>query len=96
MEIIVETYRNPGEPSCRPVRVRPLHGQAFSEHYRVWCSVEMRRSKPIGSLYRVSVSVVHQPQGDSYLRIGLYDAWTPVTVDEATAFITENSKRGRK
>ena len=92
MEIIVETYRNPGEPSSRPIRVRPLPGQAFSEHYRVWCSVEMRRSKPVGSLYRVRVSLVHQPHGDSYLRVGLYDEWIPVTFEQAKRFIKKNSR----
>lgn len=92
MEIIVETYRNPGEPSSRPVRVRPLPGQAFSEHYRVWCSLEMRRSRPVGSMFRVPVSVVHQPQGDSYLRIGLYAVWVPVTPEEAARYIDEHGK----
>jgi hypothetical protein len=91
-EIIVETYRNPGEPSSRPVRVRPLPGQAFSENYRVWCSLEMRRSKPVGSLFRVPVSVVHQLRGDSYLRIGLYDTWVPITLEEAKRFIDKNAR----
>jgi len=88
MEIAVETYRNPGEPSSRPIRVRPVSGQ-FKEKYRVWCSVAMRKTKPIGSLFRVQVSFVHQPQGETYLRIGLHDPWISVTVDEAKRFVLE-------
>lgn len=88
MEIVIETFRNPGEPSSRPIRVRPIFGQ-FKENYRVWCSVAMRRAKPIGSLFRVQVTPVYQPQGETYLRIGLYDPWVPVTADEAERFISE-------
>ena len=81
MEIIVETFRNPGEPSSRPIRVRPVLGQ-FKENYRVWCSVAMREAMPIGSFFRVQVSFVDQPQGDTYLRIGLHAAWIPVSEAE--------------
>jgi hypothetical protein len=87
VEVIVETFHNPGEPSSNRIRVRPFSGQKFSQNYRVWCSVAMRESKTVGSLFRVSVSIVQQPQGDSYLRIGPHERWLPVTEDEATKFI---------
>lgn len=93
MEIVVETFRNPGEPSSRPIRVRPVTGQ-FKENYRVWCSVAMRKAKPIGSLFRVQVSLVHQPQGETYLRIGLHAPWIPVAADEAKRFISEHYGQG--
>lgn len=88
MEIIVETFRNPGEPSSRPVRVRPIPGQ-FKDNYRVWCSVAMREAKPIGSLFRVQVSLVNQPQGEAYLRIGLHAPWITVSEDVAKQFIID-------
>lgn len=88
MEIIVETFRNPGEPSSRPVRVRPIPGQ-FKDNYRVWCSVAMREAKPIGSLFRVQVSLVNQPQGEGYLRIGLHAPWIPVTESVAKQFVID-------
>lgn len=88
MEIIIETFRNPGEPSSRPIRVRPVPGQ-FKENYRVWCSVAMRKAKPIGSLFRVHVSFVHQQKGGTYLRIGLSAPWIPVTVNEVKRFFLE-------
>lgn len=87
MKVIVETYHNPGEPSSNPIRVRPYPGQSFSVNYRVWCSVKMRESRQVGSLFLVNVSEVHQPQGESYLRIGLYDKWIPVTHEDAKQFI---------
>lgn len=91
MQIIVETYRNPGEPSSSKVRVRPMVGQ-FKETYRVWCSQAMRRAKPVGALFRVGVTRVDQPDGESYLRIGLHDPWEPVSREEAEKFIREQSE----
>jgi len=90
MEIIVEIYRNPGEPSSRPVRVRPLPCQPYSENCHVWCSSGQRRANPQGSLFRVHVSLVHQPKKGSYLRIGINSPWTPVTSEEAKRFIGRN------
>ena len=87
MQIVVVTYRNHGEPSSRPIRVRPIAGQAFPESYRVWCSVRMRQSKPVGSLFLVNVSQVHQPHGESYLRIDLNQDWTPLSREEAEGLI---------
>lgn len=91
MHIIVEIFRNPGEPSSSKVRVRPMAGQ-FKEAYRVWCSQGMRRAWPVGSLFRVRVTRVDQPDGESYLRIGLRDAWEQVSLEEAEKFIREQSK----
>lgn len=89
MQIIVETFLNPGEPSSSKVRVRPIDGQ-FKETYRVWCSQAMRRSKPVGALFRVWVTRVDQPDGESYLRIGLYAPWESISRDEAEKFIRES------
>lgn len=91
MQIIVETFHNRGEPSSSEVRVRPLVGQ-FEETYRVWCSKAMRRAWPVGELFRVWVSRVDQPDGESYLRIGLNDPWEPVSLSEAERFIREQHK----
>lgn len=92
MEIVVETFRNPGEPSSRPIRVRPISGQ-FKDNYRVWCSVAMRKAKPIGSLFRVQATLVHQPQGEAYLRVGLNDVWIPVSAEEAKQFISHQYRQ---
>ena len=39
MHYIVETFRNPGEPSSAPVRVRPCSGQDLSLSIRAECFV---------------------------------------------------------
>lgn len=91
MQIIIETFRNPGEPSSSKVRVRPFDGQ-FKESYRVWCSQSMRRAWPVGKLFRVWVTRVDQPDGESYLRIGLNHSWEPVSLSEAEKFILEEHK----
>lgn len=91
MDIIVETFRNPGEPTSRAVRVRPVKGQ-FAVDYRVWCSVKQRESKPIGSLFRVPVTMVHQPDGDSYLRVELNRPFIPLTTEEARQFLDNKQK----
>lgn len=95
MEIVVELFRNQGEPSTRPIRVRPIQGQ-FKENYRVWCSVAIRESKPIGTLFRVRATFVRQPHGETYLRIGLDDPWLPITAAEARKFIFEQTHNGNQ
>ncbi|MEZ0232562.1 MAG: hypothetical protein ACAH12_06960 [Methylophilaceae bacterium] len=91
MEIVVETFHNPGEPSSNPIRVRPILGQKFSEQYRVWCSVKVRESKTIGSLFLVNVTLVKQPQGEPYLKIDLNEEWKSLTEEEAKNLIEGNS-----
>lgn len=82
MELIVETFRNLGEPSTKPIRVRPLAGQVEVD-CRVWCSVSEREAKPVGALFRVEVSWVHPKGREPYLRISPSEPWTPVTLREA-------------
>ena len=52
MEIIVETFRAPGEKSHSPVRVRPLPNQGLSTDISVECSKQMRNAFPVGQLFR--------------------------------------------
>jgi hypothetical protein len=89
MLIIVETYRNFGEPSASPVRVRPLAGQ-FKQSYHVWCSQALRTAWPVDSLFRVSVTRVERRDGHPYLRIGLNEPWEPISHPKAKAFIRKH------
>lgn len=91
MKIVVETFRNPGEPSSNPIRVRPISGQMFSEQYRVWCSVKVRESKIIGSLFLVNVTLVKQTRGEPYLKIDLNEDWKGITQEKARNHIKSNS-----
>lgn len=89
MQIIVETFINPGEPSSSSIRVRPLAGQ-FEVDYRVWCSQYRRNSQPPGALFLVQATLVGPSHGNPYLRIGLYEEWEQVTRPDAMKFVIKN------
>jgi len=79
MHIIVETFRNPGEPSSARIRVRPVEGQGYPMSMRVECSRAMRESAPVGSRFRVFATL---KQGDSHgghcLYVNKADDWEQV------------------
>lgn len=93
MQIVIETFRNHGEPSANPVRVRPLPGQ-LARDYRVWCSVTQRESFPVGAMFRVIVTWVRPAEKEPYLRIAPGDCWEPLTSEEAQQFISVATKNG--
>jgi hypothetical protein len=84
MQLVVETFRNLGEPSSRPIRVRPVAGQLPGD-FRVWCSVSQREAKPVGALFRVSASWVLPKGREPYLRISPGEPWIPVSPADALA-----------
>jgi len=55
--IVIETYRNPGEPSDMPLRARPLSGQGIPLHYRVQCSEEKRMNHPAGTCFVIEAKI---------------------------------------
>jgi len=74
--ILVETFRNPGEPSASPIRVRPVEGQGFPTTMRVECSKAMRASAPVGSRFRVWAQLKHANLGQSQcLYVNYRDQW---------------------
>ena len=56
-DIVIETYWNPGEPSNKAIRARPMAGQGFSTNLNVECSSEMRAKYPIGTLMVVRAKI---------------------------------------
>jgi hypothetical protein len=50
-EYVIETYRNPGEPSANKVRARPLDGQGIPATWSVECSTSMRNDYPVGTKF---------------------------------------------
>lgn len=87
MEIIVETFRAPGEKSNSPVRVRPLPNQGLSTDIRVECSKQMRTSFPVGQLFSLNVKIVSRLGSSDFLYSNYRDSWRPVTKEHADAFI---------
>jgi hypothetical protein len=93
--IVIETFRNPGEPSSEPVRVRPYAGQ-FAGAFRVWCSTSQREAVPIGSTFLVQATWVTQDGRDPYLRVGLKDRWEPLTPAQAMGIVAKLNGRRLK
>lgn len=78
MQIIVETFRNPGEPSSSPIRVRPVEGQGFAASVRVECSRALRENAPIGARFRLNVTVKIYQSGAMCLYSNPRDPWERV------------------
>lgn len=87
MEIIVESFLNPGEPSDAPRRMRPLPGQGFAADCRVECSRAMREAFPPGQLFRIDVQLKSREGGPFFLYSYHGNPWQPVSSVEAQKFI---------
>lgn len=86
MKIVIETFKNIGEPSSKRVRVRPASGQLNGE-YKIWCSVSQREFYPIGSLFIVEATWVTPSNRKSFLRISPKDDWQLITTEHAKKFV---------
>lgn len=92
MELLVETFRNHGEPSTAPVRVRPVAGQTYPSTMRVACSRSRREQSSLGSFFVLSVQLVSKPAIADYLHSHYNDRWREMTRDDAAAFIAASRK----
>jgi hypothetical protein len=81
--ILVETFRNPGEPSKEGIRVRPVDGQPYPPSMRVSCSTYWRDKFPLGSKFKFSV-VEERRGGVPFLRVVGNPPWLPIE-EETTA-----------
>lgn len=88
-QIIVETITpSTIELSPRPIRLRPLRGQGFSSDTRVAFSTKIRYEHPVGTLFKVWVTMVNDPR-KRYPRAVRDTELELVTSDEAKAFISD-------
>lgn len=85
-QIIVQTFWSYGEASKNAVRVRPLADQGFSTDLRVSFSVELRNSRPVGTLFKAWV-VEADYQGTPFLKSHVSWPCEVVTSKGADAFI---------
>ena len=90
MQIIVETFRAPGEKSISPIRVRPLPNQGLDISLRVECSRTMRHAFPVGQLFLIFVKLTSRLDSPDFLYSSYRDPWNPVTKSEAEEFIKKN------
>lgn len=78
MFVIVETFLNPGEPSSAVRRVRPVPGQQFPVTMRVQCSRSERDAHPLGTRFRLFVTLVEKSGGEKFLRAVGSEPWEVV------------------
>lgn len=87
MYYVVETFRNPGEPSSAPLRVRPCLGQGLSLTIRVECSRSMREAHPAGQKFLIKVQWKRRDGAPDWLYCNYRDEWQPLTDLEADRII---------
>jgi hypothetical protein len=65
--VAIETFRNPGEPSSKSLRARPLPGQGLNTGMKVECSSKMRNAYPAGTVFIVQAKVTDREGGPPFL-----------------------------
>lgn len=91
--VAIETFRNPGEPSSKPLRARPLPGQGLDIGMRVECSSRMRDRYPPGTVFIVQAQVTDREGGPSFLYTHYNWAYEVVALADAEARIARGDLR---
>lgn len=95
-EIVVVTFRPEGENSPNKIRVYPMRGQGYSEDLRVAFSLDIRYSRPAGTLFKITMTEVRRSNGSlSHLCAWKMETWKELTFAEAKAFISESFGNGK-
>jgi hypothetical protein len=89
-DVVIETYRNRGEPSRAKIRARPVPGQGLSPNMKVECSSSMRERHPVGTKFIVQCKVTDREGGAEFLYTSFYWDFRVVTDVQAKAFIHEH------
>lgn len=85
--VAIETFRNPGEPSSKSLRARPLSGQGLDTGMRVECSSSMRNGHPLGTVFIVQAQVTDREGGPAFLYTHFSWPYRVVARAEAEALI---------
>ena len=85
--VAIESFQNPGEPSCASVRARPLSGQGLNTSMRVECSSKMRENYPLGTVFIIKAQTINKEGGKDFLYAHYNSPYTVVTRFEAEAKI---------
>jgi hypothetical protein len=88
--ILIETFRNPGEPSGASIRARPLPGQGLNTNMRVECSSKMRNNYPVGTVFIVKAQVIDKEGGTTFLYTHFNWEYSVVSRSEAEERIKNN------
>jgi hypothetical protein len=96
LQYVIETFRNPGEPSHNPVRARPYAGQGLSATMRVSCSTHMRKTQPAGVLLLIRAKVVEHASGTQFLYANPNASYRAIAEAEAREYVKKAFPRFRK
>lgn len=86
--LVIKTYRNPGEPSNKAIRARALPGQGLSHLLNVECSSRMRNRYPPGTLFIVRAKITNR-EGAPFIYSYFGWPYQVVSQDEANRFIAK-------
>lgn len=88
MQVVIETFLNPGEPSSKRIRARPVAGQkGYSTRVRVSCSTAMRNKYPVGSRFLLEVRWIEPKVGSRYLYAQPYAKYRKLDPGEVARFL---------
>ena len=87
-EVVIETYWDSAHR--RKIRARPLPDQGYSTTVNVECSLAMRESQPIGSLFVVEAIVKDSVDGTIVLYSHHTAPYQVVSSDQANSIIALN------
>jgi len=86
-EIVIETYRNRGEPSRKAIRARKLSGQGLPVDLKVECSSSMRERHAVGTRFLVCCKLTNRDGGTPFLYTSYQWPYRVITDTEANDFI---------
>jgi hypothetical protein len=82
MNVIVETFLKPDDPSDAQYRLRLVDGEPFPNSMLVQCSGTIAQEAPLGSKFRISVELVEDEKGIQFLRQIGKEKWVRVLAAE--------------
>jgi len=88
--IVIETYRNPGEPTDARIRARPLPGQGLDVNMKVECSRKMREKYPIGTKILIEAKVTDREGGTPFLYAYRNATYKVLSDSDAATFIQKH------
>ena len=88
-QVVIETYRNAGEPTSARIRARPIPGQGLSTDMKVECSREMREKYPVGTKILIDAKITDREGGTPFLYAHYAATYEVISDSAAKGFIRE-------
>jgi len=91
--VLIETFRNYGEPSSKNIRARPLPGQGLSTDMKVECSSKMRMKHPVGTIFKIRAQVTDRDGGGLFLYTSWQWTYEILTKEQADDYIATGGNK---